>query len=88
MVDEAFLLEGFHVPQTRSMEHPYLRNNFPLRQVFHKPILPSCPPFTVISGPAAGSRRVFRGWTPPPLTGVGINLWTWKANGFLAPFRY
>ena len=21
------------------------------------------------------------------LTGVGINLWTWKANGFLAPFR-
>ena len=25
--------------------------------------------------------------TNPPLTGVGINLWTWKANGFLAPFR-
>ena len=23
-----------------------------------------------------------------PLTGVCINLWTWKANGFLAPFRY
>ena len=39
MVDEAFLLEGFHVPQTRSMEHPYLRNTFPLREPFHKPIL-------------------------------------------------
>ena len=24
---------------------------------------------------------------PPPLTGVGINLWTWQAKGFLAPFR-
>ena len=22
-----------------------------------------------------------------PLTGVGINLWTWQAKGFLAPFR-
>ena len=25
---------------------------------------------------------------PGELTGVCINLWTWKANGFLAPFRY
>ena len=29
----------FNVPQTGSMEHPYLRNTSPLRELFHKRIL-------------------------------------------------
>ena len=39
MVDEAFLLEGFHVPQTRSLEQYATPDISPLRGPFHKRIL-------------------------------------------------
>ena len=43
------------------MEHPYLRNTFLLRKVFHKGQLRSWHQSTAISAPAAGSRRGSRG---------------------------
>ena len=48
------------------MKHRYLRNTFPLRELFHKPILPAWPRFMATSAPAGGSRKGSRGWTPFP----------------------
>ena len=53
------------MPQRGSTEQAYLRNTFPLREVFRKRTLPAWPPFSVTSAPAGGSRRGV------PLTGVG-----------------
>ena len=49
------------------MKHPYLRNTSPLRELFHKHILPAWHRFTATSAPAGSSRRELRAWPPPPL---------------------
>ena len=54
------------VPQTGSMEHYATPDIFPLRELFHKRILPAWHQFSATSAPAGGSRRESRGWTPSP----------------------
>ena len=37
-----------------------------MREVFRKRTLPAWPPFSVTSVPVGSSKKVFRGWIPPP----------------------